>query len=93
MEAERVQERSGHKTLYCVIYERQQQGSEVRILPFSLCRSSNITTRQHVGSHTKFSREEDGSYCTRRRDSFQFLHGIFMTEFHAGGRQSVLQVL
>lgn len=36
MEAESVQERSDHKTLHCLIYERQQQGSRVWRLPFSL---------------------------------------------------------
>lgn len=35
MEAESVQERSDHKTLHCLIYERQQ-GSRVWCLPFSL---------------------------------------------------------
>lgn len=36
IEAESVQERSDYKTPHCLIYGRQQQGSKVRFLPFSL---------------------------------------------------------
>lgn len=42
IEAESIQERSDYKTLHCLIYGRQQQGSKVRFLPFSLC-SHNTT--------------------------------------------------
>lgn len=36
MEAESMQERSDYKTPHCLIYGRQQQGSKVSFLPFSL---------------------------------------------------------
>lgn len=47
IEAESIQERSDYKTLHCLIYGRQQQGSKVRFLPFSLC----FITQKRLSAH------------------------------------------
>lgn len=66
-EAESTQERSDYKTLHCLIYEWQQQGSKVRFYP-SACA---LLTQQCIGTqttslqwrHTKFF-FVGGSDCT-----------------------------
>lgn len=76
MEAERVQERSGYKILHCLIYGRQQRGSKVRFLPFTLC-FRNTTVCQSTTLNLNNSRHkrdkvvkkvfEDRDRATERR--------------------------
>lgn len=51
MEAESTPQRSDYKTTHCLIYGRQQRGSKVKFLPFTVCSHSttvslNTTTRE-----------------------------------------------
>lgn len=55
IEAESTQQRNDYKTLHCLIYGRQQQGSKVRVLPFTLCFNNTTICRYTtlVFTHTQ----------------------------------------